>query len=411
MSFNLLDSVKQLFTNEVISKAASALGENQSNISQAVSGVVPTILSSLVAKATSGDHGATNILQLAKDAAGSGMLGKLGSLFGSADNNNIISAGFDTVKSLFGDKFNNVVHAISNYSGIKDSSAVALLSGITPATLAVLGNHVNTNNTNAGGLASSLESHKSQILSALPTGLSSIASLTGLSAAVTSMSGKAKSAMSSAPSDGSRKGMKFLLPLLLALIVIGLLIWFFSRGCNSDSSAALTKDTTQTHVDTTMATGPVSIKVTLPDSTKLDAYKGGIEDQLVTFLMSDYAKLGEDSLKKIWFDFDNLTFKTGSAEITPESLHQINNIAAILKAFPKSNLKLGGYTDKTGDETVNKKLSTDRAQAVKAELDKMGMSSQVTGAEGYGSDYAKYPATAPESDRVHDRHISVSVRL
>jgi outer membrane protein OmpA-like peptidoglycan-associated protein len=406
MSFNLLDSVKQFFTNEVISKAASALGESQSNVSQAVSGAIPTILSSLVAKATSGDHGATNILQLAKDASGSGVLGNLGNLFGSADNNNIISAGFDTVKSLFGDKFNNVVHAISNYSGIKDSSASALLSGITPAALAVLGNHVNTNNTNAGGLASSLESHKSQILAALPTGLSSIASLTGLS----SMSGTTRSAMSSS-SDGSRKGMKFLLPLLLALIVIGLLIWFFSRGCNSDSASVSTNDTTQTHVDTTMATGPVSIKVKLPDGTELDAYKGGMEDQLVTFLMTDYSKLGEDSLKKIWFDFDDLTFKTGSAEITPESQHQINNIVAILKAFPKSNIKIGGYTDKTGDEATNKKLSADRAQAVKAALDKMDMAKQVTGAEGYGSDYAKYPATAPESDRVHDRHISVSVRL
>jgi hypothetical protein len=171
MSFNLLDSVKQFFTNEVISKAASALGESQSNVSQAVSGAIPTILSSLVAKATSGDHGATNILQLAKEAAGSGVLGNLSSLFGSADNNNIITAGFDTVKSLFGDKFNNVVHAISNYSGIKDSSASALLSGIAPAALAVLGNHVNTNNTNAGGLASSLESHKSKILAELPTGI------------------------------------------------------------------------------------------------------------------------------------------------------------------------------------------------------------------------------------------------
>jgi outer membrane protein OmpA-like peptidoglycan-associated protein len=127
--------------------------------------------------------------------------------------------------------------------------------------------------------------------------------------------------------------------------------------------------------------------------------------------MTDYTKLGEDSLKKIWPDFDNLTFKTGSAEIIPESQHQINNIAAILKAFPKSNIKIGGYTDKTGDEATNIKLSADRAQAAKAALDKMGMGSQVTGAEGYRSDYAKYPETAPESDRVQDRHISLSVRL
>ena len=92
----------------------------------------------------------------------------------------------------------------------------------------------------------------------------------------------------------------------------------------------------------TVAEGIVSIKVKLPNGTELDAYQNGIEDQLVTFLESDYTKLGEDSLKKIWFNFDNLNFKTGSAEITPESQHQIDNIAAILKAFPKSKDQSGG---------------------------------------------------------------------
>jgi len=204
-----------------------------------------------------------------------------------------------------------------------------------------------------------------------------------------------------------------LLPVLLGLLLIGLLIYFL-KGCNSASGAGTTAaaDTAQTHIDTLSApAGPVSIKVKLPDGTELDAYKGGIEDRLVTFLLTDYAKLGEDSLKKICYDFDKLNFKTGSAEITPESQHQIDNIAAILRAFPKSKIKIGGYTDKTGDETVNKKLSKDRAEAVNAALVKASVGGQVAGVDGYGSDFAKFPVTAPESDRVHDRHVSVSVRL
>ena len=206
--------------------------------------------------------------------------------------------------------------------------------------------------------------------------------------------------------------MKFLLPLLLAILAIILLLYLF-KGCNGSDKAAVTADTTtQKHMDTVAApTGPVSIKVKLPNGVELDAYKGGIEDQLVTFLQTDYAKLGEDSLKKKWFDFDNLNFKTGSAEITPESQHQIDNISAILKAFPKSKIKIGGYTDKTGNEDANKKLSKARAEAVSAALGKAGVGAQVTGADGYGSDFANFPATAPETDRVKDRHVSVSVRL
>jgi outer membrane protein OmpA-like peptidoglycan-associated protein len=43
-------------------------------------------------------------------------------------------------------------------------------------------------------------------------------------------------------------------------------------------------------------------------------------------------------------------------------------------------------------------------------LAKRGVGSQVSGAEGYGSQYAKYPATASEEERALDRHVSVSVR-
>ncbi len=150
--------------------------------------------------------------------------------------------------------------------------------------------------------------------------------------------------------------------------------------------------------------------VVLPNGVKLAAFKGGIEDQLVQFLKSDYKSLGEDSLKNTWFDFDNLNFKTGTAEVLPESQVQLSNLAAILKAFPAANIKIGGYTDKTGNEDFNKKLSLERAMAVKDYLGKDGLSKQVTGAEGYGSQFAKYNADAPETDRILDRHVSVSVR-
>jgi outer membrane protein OmpA-like peptidoglycan-associated protein len=151
----------------------------------------------------------------------------------------------------------------------------------------------------------------------------------------------------------------------------------------------------------------VQIKVKLPDGTELDAYKGGIEDQLVNFLNDPNSKPGKD----VWFDFDNLNFKTGSAEIASESMGQVQNIAAILKAYPKAKIKIGGYTDRTGDSLQNKKLSQDRAAAVAEAIKKAGAKAgQITGAEGYGSAFAKAAADAPDAERMKDRHISVSVR-
>lgn len=183
-----------------------------------------------------------------------------------------------------------------------------------------------------------------------------------------------------------------------------------ASGGHGKSSAHATSDA---HHDATAGEnanhGNESLKLSLPGAVELDANKGGIEDQLIAFIQKGYESFSEDSLKKIWFDFDNINFNTGSAELTPESQHQVDNLAAILKAYPALKLKIGGYTDKTGNESVNKKISTDRAIAVKAALEKAGVGTQVTGAEGYGSDFAKYAADAPESDRVKDRRIAVRI--
>lgn len=158
---------------------------------------------------------------------------------------------------------------------------------------------------------------------------------------------------------------------------------------------------------TEVAPNPASIKVTLPGGIQIEALKGGIEDKLVAFLNDANAKAGKD----VWFDFDNLNFKTSSADITEESNVQVQNIAAILKAYPKVKIKIGGYTDKTGDSVTNQQLSQKRADAVLDALKKMNANAeQLAGAEGYGSQYAKAAADAPDEERKKDRRISLSVR-
>jgi len=126
----------------------------------------------------------------------------------------------------------------------------------------------------------------------------------------------------------------------------------------------------------------------------------------VAFLWDANSKPGNDN----WFDFTDLNFKFGTAEIEPASRKEVDNIAEILKAFPKAKIKIGGYTDKVGDEAANKKLSGERAAAVAAALKDLGVGDQIEGSEGYGSEFAKFPASAPEEDRVKDRRVSVSVR-
>lgn len=163
--------------------------------------------------------------------------------------------------------------------------------------------------------------------------------------------------------------------------------------------------TLNTAVDTVSRT---LTEVSLPSGTKLQAYPGGIEDQLIKFIQSDEYKTGTaETLKDKWFNFDDLNFKFGKTELEPSSKRQLDNIVAILKAFPEVKIKIGGYTDKKGDDAKNLKLSDDRAKVVKAALEKEGVGAQVPEAEGYGEKYATVAETASDQERAVDRKTSV----
>ncbi len=129
----------------------------------------------------------------------------------------------------------------------------------------------------------------------------------------------------------------------------------------------------------------------------------GIENKLLTFIKSD-----KPVDKTTWFDFDRLLFETGSATLEPQSQEQLKNIAEILKAYPAVNVKLGGYTDNTGNAASNLKLSQDRANSVRVELEKMGIGKDRLEAEGYGQEHP-VASNDTEEGRAQNRRISIRV--
>ncbi len=412
MALNFLETVKNYFTAEFTNQASNSLDESSSGTAKALSAILPIGLAAALQKATSGNDGTNTIFNMAKEAAGYLHLSpNLSDLHND-------EKGSDIPARLLGIHQSQITGAISQYAGIKNSSVSALMTAALPVEIGLLGRHAQQNNLSQSGLSGFLSSQKNNIIQSMPSGLSSLAGIFGLSAlgAATSSTTSPGPGRSTEMINTPKKRPDWLFPIIIILIVIALL-WYFSRSCNQTKSTESPVTTTNTHTntDTTSAmkpaaTTPESIKVKLPNGKELDAYKGGIEDQLVTFLNSDWKSLSNDSLKNKWFNFDNLNFNTGNAILLPESEKQLDNIAEILKAFPDAKIKIGGYTDVTGDAATNKKLSQDRANAAKSGLDKRGVSKQITGAEGYGSQFAKYPATATEEEKATDRHVSVSVR-
>ena len=358
------------------------------------------MLSGIVSSSTS--DGGANLLNLSKQAANSGILNNIGGAFSGSDSGNLLNSGYNLLSGLLGNKTGGVTNVISNFAGIKSSSAKAILSAIVPIALSFIGRQASNSNLSASGILNWLTGQKSQITNALPAGLN-------LSGVFDSSVHKVTDTVYEPPYTA--KKTNWLIPVLLVLAAI-VVIWLLSRSCNKNSTSASSVDTSTTiapvpNVSTTPEPVRELYKVSLPGGIVIDAYKGGIEDKVVAFLNDANSKADKD----VWFDFDNLNFETGSARITAESQVQVNNIAAILKAYPKAKIKIGGYTDVTGDAAANMKLSQERADATVAAIKAAGANAaQLLGAEGYGSQFAKAATDAPDAEKRKDRRIAVSVR-
>lgn len=118
---------------------------------------------------------------------------------------------------------------------------------------------------------------------------------------------------------------------------------------------------------------------------------------------SDYANADENMLKDKWFNFDNLNFEFGTTNLTAESKIQLDNLKAILAAYPEAKIKVGAYTDKKGNDAENLTLSQKRADAVKKALG----TSQVVEAEGYGEKFATVDENATDKERETDRKTAI----
>lgn len=143
---------------------------------------------------------------------------------------------------------------------------------------------------------------------------------------------------------------------------------------------------------------------TLSTGVQIKGSGEGVEKRLVEHLES-----GKGADKDTWYDFDRVTFETGSAKLDhANSGAQLTNLVEVMKAYPDLRLKIGGYTDSTGNEEANQRLSQQRAEAVVADLVRKGVIATRLEAEGYGS---KHPvaSNATEEGRARNRRMALRV--
>ncbi len=359
MAINLLDASKNLITPDVISKISLLIGEAPAKTQQAMGIAIPSLAGAACNEASK-PGGASRLFDLIRNTQlpGDIMTNAAGLLAGGAATQGLMRTGAGLVSSLLGERTGAVTNVIANSSGLPQSSASTLLSLAAPLFFAIIGRHLVSSGIGASSLASVLSSHRDGILAAVPSGLGNALGLNSNA----NICGAAPTVRPAALVEAEKKGFPiwgWLLPLLL--IAAALLAW---RACSGPS-----------------VSGPKMASISLPCGTVLSVQEG-----LFTYNVANFMMKGSDSELPKQFVFDHLNFDSGTTRLTPDSNQTVTDLTSIMKCFPNMAVQLEGHTDSTGDPEANKKLSVDRAEAVKALLVSDGVDGSRISTAGWGQE-------------------------
>jgi len=341
MNVNLIDLAKGFLTPDVVSKLSSLVGETPAKTQQAMETIVPT-LAGAACNTASTPAGVSRLMSAISSAPSpDSILGNIGSLLGGGGaTENLMKTGSGLISSLLGDKAGAVTNLVANASGIQFASASSLMNVAAPLLFSVLGRHITSGGITPTSLTSLLSSHRDTILNAVPPGLGNALGLGSNS----NICGAAPvpAVRPTAIAEPAKKPFPIWGWLLPLLVLLAALLWW--RSCSAPK-------------------GPKMASITLPCGTVLS-----VEEGFFTYNLSNFMVKGSDSELPKTFVFDHLNFDSATTRLTPESNATVNDLIAIMKCFPNMNVQLQGHTDNTGDPEANKKLSVDRAEAVKALL-------------------------------------------
>ena len=442
MSFNLLDILKDQVSGTLAEQASGFLGEDKENVQSALGGIFPTLLGSVIEKGSS-ETGANGLMGIMK-GLDMDMLGNIGNIFGggSASVNNLLGSGGGIVDALFGNKLGGVADMISNVSGIGKGSSTSLLKMAAPFLLKIIGEKVGGGGVS--GLMNLLMGQTDNVASALPKGMGSVLGLSsfgnilgGVKDTVTSAAdttGKIAGSVAGTTAEAGRKvggvaqeaatsGLGFLKWLLPLLLLAAIAYFVVGKGCASDAAdnigdaATTVLDKSQEVAgDAADMAGEAVATVTAAARAAFDKVDATAKAALdnISFAansagqqMMDFIE-GKDESDAI-FRFNNLTFETGSAKMDAASVAEVDNIVAILKAYPDVNIEIQGHTDNTGNADTNMELSQARAEAVKARLLVGGIEGGRIVAKGYGQNNP-VADNGTEEGRTENRRIEIQIK-
>jgi outer membrane protein OmpA-like peptidoglycan-associated protein len=105
----------------------------------------------------------------------------------------------------------------------------------------------------------------------------------------------------------------------------------------------------------------------------------------------------------------DVTFNTGSANISSQFYPILNSVAIVLKKYNSTTIVISGYTDNVGGDAFNQRLSEGRASSVGAYLMSQAISPNRIFTQGFGK---RYPiaSNATVEGRSRNRRVVITLR-
>ncbi|MCU0954999.1 MAG: OmpA family protein [Hyphomicrobium sp.] len=422
MSTSVVEILKSLVTPSLLNTVGSATGLPNDLAGRGLGELAGQYLGALVHQAGDRDTMA-NVAEMANAVSRdtSGINDIKGLLAGGIPSTMAVLAGNRLMGSLFGVWQSSVVHKIAGSLGVAPAASSSLFNLAAPLVLSAISKRLGGALTGPA-LAGLLNQERNALLG----GLGSLAS-GAVAAAKSAPAAVAKVAPAAAPaavaaaasaarhSDRDTGLFASFLWLLLPLAFIGWLAWQKlneppaepppAAAPAAEAPAAPAPVAAEPAPAAAPAPAPALARIALANGAEINATAEGVETKLINFINDQNAEID----KSIWFNFDRLTFETGSSNIAAESKEQIDNIVAILNAYPAVKIKIGGYTDNVGDPQANLDLSGVRATKVMETIVAAGVAADRVEAEGYGDQFP-IADNSTEEGRAQNRRTAVSVR-
>ncbi len=327
--------------------------------------------------------------------------------------------GADLVRSVLDDRYHGTLHGVVKETQVQTATVGRLLEVGAAAALAIMGRLVAENGGSAQDLGQWLRPHQ-------------------VAGAAAPAAGAAAPARPAPVSQGgaagwlaTRSNALLLAVSFIAIAELGYIVGTHKSGPEvaADASAAAPTPTdgpaatppaggqyaalpvvNRTPTAAEIGRGRASVPVVLKLKNGLRQVIGAAstESKLYQFLIDPAKEVDLIDPTRDWIGFDRIYFESSKAVLTNESLWQLSNVASILKRFPAAAIKIGGYTDSSGNPLNNLRLSRERATATKDALVSMGVPAERLTAVGFGA-LDNIATNDTEEGRSVNRRVSMQV--